>query len=99
MNVILSPLITEKSMLDASRGKFTFKVAKGSDKPEIKKEIEKRFNVSVVHISTNILKGKKIRVGAKRAEKSISPSKKAVVTVKKGQKIGLFELGNSNESK
>lgn len=99
MNVIISPIITEKSMLDASAGKFTFKVYKSANKNEIKKEVEKRFNVNVTHISTNILKGRKIRVGARRTEKSVSDSKKAIVTVKKGQKIGLFELGDEKNKK
>jgi|SRR3989344_6637624 len=99
MSIIISPVITEKSMQDASAGKFTFKVMKGANKNEIKKEIEKRFSVNVTHVSTNILKGRKIRVGARRTEKSISPSKKAIVTVAKGQKIGLFELGGDKDSK
>lgn len=97
MNVIISPLITEKSMKDAGLGKFSFRVAKSANKNEIKKEVEKRFSVNVTHISTNILKGKKIRVGARRAEKEISDTKKAIVSVKKGQKIGLFELGGDDK--
>lgn len=94
MNVIISPLITEKSMIDAGNGKFTFRVAKEADKKEIKREVEKNFKVNVVHISTSILKGKSMRTGIRRAEKPISDTKKAVVTLKKGEKIGLFELGD-----
>ena len=97
MNIIISPLITEKSMQDASAGKFSFKVLKGANKNEIKKTVEKNFNVNVIHISTNILKGKKMRVGAKRTEKKVSDWKKAVVTLKKGEKIGLFELGGDKD--
>lgn len=94
MNVIISPLITEKSMIDAGNGKFTFRVAKIANKKEIKKEVEKNFKVNVVHISTSILKGKTMRTGVRRTEKSITDTKKAVVTLKKGEKIGLFELGD-----
>ena len=97
MNIIISPLITEKSMSDAASGKFSFRVAKSANKNEIKKEVEKRFSVNVTHISTNILKGKKIRVGVRRTEKEISDTKKAIVSVKKGQKIGLFELGGDKD--
>lgn len=93
MSVIISPLITEKSMIDAGAGKFTFKVFKNANKTEIKKEIEKNFDVHVTHISTSILKGKSTRVGLKRTEKPLSNTKKAIVTLKKGEKIGLFELG------
>lgn len=96
-SIIISPLITEKSMSDAATGKFSFRVAKSANKNEIKKEIEKRFSVNITHISTSILKGKKVRVGARRAEKDISDTKKAIVTVKKGQKIGLFELGGDDK--
>ena len=70
MNIIISPLITEKSMADASSGKFTFKVAKSANKNEIKNAIQKNFSVNVTHISTSILKGKKVRVGARRTEKA-----------------------------
>lgn len=97
MNIIISPLITEKSMKDAADGKFSFRVDKGANKNEIKKEVEKRFNVNITHTSTNILKGKKIRSGTRRAEKEVSNTKKAIVTVKKGQKIGLFELGGDKD--
>ena len=84
-------------MQDASNGKFTFKVLKSSNKNDIKREIEKNFSVNVIGISTNILKGKKVRVGARRAEKNVSDTKKAIVSVKKGQKIGLFELGGDKD--
>jgi large subunit ribosomal protein L23 len=96
MSVIVSPLITEKSMQDAQNGKFTFEVLKSANKDQIKREVEKRFKVSVTHVSTNILKGKSIRVGARRTEKKITPRKKAIVALKKGEKIGLFELGGED---
>ena len=93
MDIIISPLITEKSMNDASKGKYTFRVAKDSNKNQIKSAIEKYFNVHVTHVSTSILKGKKIRVGARRAERPIGDTKKAIVALKAGEKIGMFELG------
>jgi large subunit ribosomal protein L23 len=97
MNVIISPLITEKSMNDAAAGKFTFRVAKSADKNQIKKTIEDKFGVHVTHISTSITKGKSTRVGKRRTEKSISDSKKAIVSLKKGEKIGMFELGGDKD--
>lgn len=97
MNIIIAPVITEKSMKDAGKGKFSFRVERAANKNEIKKEVEKRFSVNITHISTNILKGKKKRSGARRAEKEVSNTKKAIVTVKKGQKIGLFELGGDKD--
>lgn len=93
MNVLISPLITEKSMIDAGNGKFTFRVHKWANKTEIKKEVEKNFSVSVTHVTTMTQKGKTMRTGTRRTEKTLTPTKKAIVTLKKGEKIGLFELG------
>lgn len=93
MDVIISPLITEKSMIDAGKGKFTFRVNKAANKNDIKKAVESNFSVHVTHVSTSILKGKSMRTGIRRTEKSISSSKKAIVTLKTGEKIGMFELG------
>jgi len=96
--IILGPIITEKSMNDATLRKFTFRVEKHANKTQIRKEIEIKFKVNVVNISTSIVKGKKIRTGSKRMERKVADFKKAIVTLKEGQKIGLFELGGE-ESK
>ena len=93
MDFILIPVITEKSMQDAGKSKFTFLVTRYMDKPTIKKDIEKKFNVHVIAISTTIVKGKSVRTGKKRIEVKQSPFKKAVVELKSGEKIGLFEVG------
>jgi len=93
MSVLISPIITEKSMNDVANDKFTFKVDSTANKYAVKKEIEKRFGVNVLNVSTIIIKGRKIKVGARRSEKTLSPFKKAIVTLKKGQKIPMFETG------
>lgn len=97
MNIIISPIITEKSMSDAANGKFTFKVLKSANKNQIRAEVESRYSVNVIGVSTSILKGKSQRVGAKREEKKIGDVKKAIVALKQGQKIGLFDLGGDNK--
>lgn len=89
-DTIIRPIITEQSINDVSKGKFTFQVAKSADKGGIKRAIEKAFNVSVISVATNIRKGKKKRYGMLRREVAVSPWKKAVVTLRKGQKIDLF---------
>lgn len=91
--IIMRPVITEKSMARAGAGKFTFIVARKTNKTAIKQAIESQFGVHVMHVSTTIVKGKTQRVGQKRLEIPVSVYKKAVVTLEKGQKIGLFELG------
>ncbi|MBI2031438.1 MAG: 50S ribosomal protein L23 [Candidatus Levybacteria bacterium] len=91
-NIITAPVISEKSMSEASAGKFTFRVAKNADKKQIKKEIEKRYKVNVVKVFTNIVKGKKRRYGTKRTEVLSSSWKKAKVKLKPGQKIDVFDV-------
>lgn len=93
MHIIISPIITEKSMSLAAKDKFTFRVSLGASKEQLKKEIAKRFSVDILGISTVVAKGKTKRMGSRRMEKKTSNYKKAVVQVKPGQKISLFELG------
>lgn len=91
MKTIIQPVITEKSMTRAQDGKFTFIVDRSAKKEDIKRVVEKMFGVHVVSISTSLIKGKSTRTGMKRTEIKKQPSKKAVVIVKKGEKISLFE--------
>lgn len=91
--VILRPIISEKSMQHAEKGKFTFVVATTADKKAIKKEIEEKFKVNVIHVGTTIVKGRTKRVGKRREEVSQSRFKKASVALKTGQKIDIFEIG------
>jgi large subunit ribosomal protein L23 len=93
LHVLLGPVITEKSMSEASKGRFTFHVAKTSTKYEIKKVIEERFKVNVTKITTVLIKGRSARSGTRRIERIKNPFKKAVVTLKAGEKIGIFDVG------
>ena len=95
MDIIISPIISEKSMNDAGIGKFTFKVAMHAHKAGIKKEIEDKFKVNVIKVATMVLKGKLKRTGKKRMERQSQGYKKAIVALKQGQKIGLFEAGGT----
>jgi large subunit ribosomal protein L23 len=92
MNILVKPVITEKSMQKAAADTFTFVVARTAHKKDIKKAVEEKFNVNVVHVETSVLKGRTKRVGLRRTEKKLSSWKKAAVTVKKGQKIALFDI-------
>src|SRR5260221_343114 len=92
-SVIIKPIITEKSMQDAEKGKFTFAVLKSANKDVIKLAIEKAFEVKVIKVATSIVKGRSHRTGNKRIEIKQSPWKKATVALKQGQKIGLFDVG------
>ncbi len=91
--MILNPIITEKSIKDASGGKFTFAVAKGLNKNAIKQAIQDRFKVHVVSLATSIVKGRQKRVGKRRSEVTASAWKKASAKLAKDEKIELFDIG------
>ena len=78
-------------MNDASKGKYTFKVTVKAGKNDIKKAVEEKYKVNAVKISTITIKGRSARAGAKRLEIAKSAFKKAIVTVKAGQKISIFD--------
>lgn len=88
----MQPIITEKSMIDAGIGKFTFKVSASLDKTAIKHAVQTKFAVHVTGVATSLVKGKSKRVGARRTEKTLSPWKKAIVKLKKGEKIAIFDV-------
>jgi len=91
-DILRKPIITERSLHEAGRGWFTFKVVLSATKPQIKDAIEKQFDVSVLTVRTMIVKGKTKRVGKKRQEIVQSAFKKALVKLPEGQKIDLFEV-------
>jgi len=98
-NVIIAPIITEKSMSEAGRGRFTFLVAKTADKRLIRKMVEDQFKVNVLSLETIVVKGKRARSGKRRVEVVKSPFKKAIVRLKEGQKIDLFDIQGESETK
>lgn len=89
----LIPVITEKSIADAQKGKFTFKVKKTVGKNAIKQAVATQFSVDVVGVSTTVVKGRTRRSGMRRIENVQTAWKKAIVKLKEGQKIALFDIG------
>lgn len=87
LDIIKAPVITEKSQIAQSEGKYTFKVDPRANKTEIKSAIEKIFDVKVDSIKTLNVKPKKRRVG--RYTGLTNRTKKAIVTLKEGQTIDL----------
>ena len=77
--VIIKPIVTEKSSEGLSEGKYTFKVNKKATKVEIAKAVEKLFGVKVLKVNTVSVKGKEKRVGAHTG--MTSNWKKAIVTI------------------
>ncbi|OGG15986.1 50S ribosomal protein L23 [Candidatus Gottesmanbacteria bacterium RIFCSPHIGHO2_02_FULL_39_14] len=91
--IVKKPLISEKSLLDAKIGIYTFIVDKRANKIEIGREIESLFKVHVTSIKTEVVKGKEKTVGRKRTKTRLPDRKKARIKVKEGQSIPLFEVG------
>jgi large subunit ribosomal protein L23 len=85
-SIIRSPLVTEKSTRQAIARQYIFEVAANANKIEIRKAIEKTYNVKVSHINTLIIKGKKKRIRYNQPGMT-SNWKKAVVTLKAGSEI------------
>ena len=86
-NIILAPVITEKSTLGSEHNQVTFKVAKDSTKPEIKQAIEALFDVKVKAINTLNQKGKIKRFRGRLGKRN--DVKKAIVTLEEGQMIDV----------
>ena len=77
--IIIAPVVTEKSNDELQEGKYTFKVNKKATKVEIAKAIEKLFEVKVLKVNTMKVNGKKKRVGYHVGK--TSDWKKAIVTI------------------
>ena len=77
--IIIAPVVTEKSNDELQEGKYTFKVNKKATKVEIAKAVEKLFEVKVLKVNTMKVNGKKKRVGYHTGK--TSDWKKASVTI------------------
>ena len=91
--IIFRPIVTEKMTAQQEKGLYAFEVAVNSNKIEIARAITKKFNVTVTSVRTMNYKGKtksqmtrKGKFAGKR-----SHFKKAIVMLKEGDKINLFE--------
>ncbi len=88
-DVLVKPLVSEKSMMLLEDNKYSFEVAKDANKIEIKYAVEKMFNVKVLRVTTRTIRGKVKRQG--RYEGKRPDKKKAIVTLQEGDKIQIFE--------
>ena len=86
-DIIIAPVITEKSAAAAEKNVYTFKVASEANKIQIKKAIEAAFGVKVEKVNTLNTKAKAKRVV--RYTGKTKTYKKAIVTLKDGEKIEL----------
>ncbi len=91
--IVLRPVISEKSMDETQRGKYTFAVHDDANKLMIKDAVEELFKVTVVDVNVLTSKAKEKSRNRKRGriQGFTSPWKKAIVTVASGDKIEFFE--------
>ncbi len=87
--VIKRPVVSEKSYDQIELNKYTFEVSRQANKIEIKNEIEEAFKVTVTGVNTSYVKAKSKRLGWTRG--TTRGWKKAIVTLKPGDKIEFFE--------
>jgi large subunit ribosomal protein L23 len=92
-DVLKRPLITEKASVLNTQGRYVFAVDRHSTKEEIKNAVEKNFKVKVIGVQTMGVKGKKRRSLRTKKQTTQADWKKAIVSLKQGDKIDLFETG------
>jgi large subunit ribosomal protein L23 len=87
--VLRRPLGTEKSTMLQDQNKYSFEVADGANKIQIKQAVEMAFDVNVVKVNVMRMSGKMRRMG--RHQGMTRSWKKAIVTLQEGDRIELFE--------
>lgn len=87
--IIIKPVVTEKSVDLMQENKYCFRVAKDANKIEIKNAIEEIFKVTVINVNTVNVHGKMKRMG--RTQGKTASWKKAIVTLREGDSIEVFE--------
>lgn len=89
-DILIRPVVSEKSVLEAERNNYTFAVARSSSKQQIKAAVEAEFKVKVLDVRTVSVRPKTKRRG-RRTPGVVPGWRKAIVTIAPGDKIELFE--------
>lgn len=88
-DIVREPIVTEKSMLAATEGKYTFRVDPQANKHQIRQAVEDIFDVTVEKVNTMRMLGKVRRMGMSEGRR---PSwKKAIIQLAPGDEIDFFE--------
>ena len=89
--LIKRPVITEKSLEATKRNSYTFEVDAGANKDQIKRAMKEIFQVDVVNVRTSIKKPVTKSTGRKKMPGFTATIKKAIIEIKAGQTIKVFE--------
>lgn len=91
-DVIIRPVVSEKSYMLLEDNVYTFEVHPSSSKPEIKDAVESIFDVDVLKVNTLIRKGKRKKNRRTNSWGTRASRKRAIVTLAEGDSIELFEV-------
>lgn len=89
LEVLVRPIVTEKSTLLQEQGKYVFEVLPSANKQLVRQAVERAFDVKVVSVNMLKTRGKMKRFGPRLVR--TRDIKKAVVTLKAGDRIQIFE--------
>lgn len=93
--ILKRPIISEKSMqLANTRNTYTFEVDRLANKQQLKEAIEELYEVTVLRINTTTRNSRVKKTGKRRLGKQVGQVKKAMVTLKEGDHIELFDIYN-----
>lgn len=93
------PLITEKSLAQAAKGWYAFRVNVGARKEDIARQVGQFYSVTVTDVRTAVMHGKVRRSGRAMRKSRKSDWKKAFIRLAKGQTIAAFEVTQEGEKK
>lgn len=92
-NILIKPIISEKSLRQVETlNQYSFVIDRKANKIEVAKVVKKLWKVEVLSVRIVHLRGKRVAFGKRRTKGSRSGIKKAIVTLKEGDKIDLFEI-------
>jgi len=89
MQILISPIITEKSLEKTEKGYYTFMVLRKANKPTIAKAVKDLYGVDVISVNVMRIKGEEKLIRGRFKAKT-KEYKKAIIALKKGQKIPGF---------
>jgi large subunit ribosomal protein L23 len=96
-HILIRPLINEKSMNLIAGGFFTFEIGKDANKAEVAKMVAEKFKVNPVSVKIVNIPAKRKLQRSRKGNFTTGGIKKAIVKLKAGQKIGLFEQAQPEE--
>ncbi len=87
-NILVRPILTEKGTMLENQGQYLFQVKVGATKPEVRKAVKQLYGVTPIKVNMIKMEGKNVRFG--RFEGVQKNWKKAIVLLKKGEKIEMY---------